>query len=88
MVFCTEFLDGGGLESRCVGRVCGADRALRRTAPSAPYIDNSCSILCYFILHCFVLFCSSQKFKEDQRLTIGIRISLCCLQSFISLETI
>jgi len=24
----------GGLESRCVGRVCGADVAVRRTAPS------------------------------------------------------
>jgi len=28
---------GGGLESRCVGRVYGADGAVRRTAPSAPY---------------------------------------------------
>jgi len=28
MVFCTEFLEGGGLESRCVGRVYGADGAL------------------------------------------------------------
>jgi len=27
---------GGGLESRCVGRVYGADGAVR-TAPSAPY---------------------------------------------------
>jgi len=27
----------GGLESRCVGRVCGADGAVSRTAPSAPY---------------------------------------------------
>jgi len=27
---------GGGLESRCVGRVCGADFAVRRTATSAP----------------------------------------------------
>jgi len=25
---------GGGLESRCVGRVYGADGAVRRTAPS------------------------------------------------------
>ena len=30
---------GGGLESSCVGRVYGADGAVRRrTAPSAPYI--------------------------------------------------
>jgi len=28
---------GGGLESRCVGRVYGADGAMRRTTPSAPY---------------------------------------------------
>jgi len=28
---------GGGLESRCVGRVYGADGAVRLTAPSAPY---------------------------------------------------
>ena len=28
---------GGGLESSCVGRVYGADGAVRRTAPSAPY---------------------------------------------------
>jgi len=30
---------GGGLESRCVGRVYGADGAVRlsRTTPSAPY---------------------------------------------------
>jgi len=83
-----SFWMGGGLESRCVGRAYGADHALRRTAPSAPYIDNSCSILCYFILYCFVLFCSSQKFKKDQRLTLFTRISQCCLQSFISLETI
>jgi len=27
---------GGGLESRCVGLVYGADGAVRRTAPSAP----------------------------------------------------
>ena len=27
---------GGGLESRCVGRVYGADGAVRRTAPFAP----------------------------------------------------
>jgi len=27
----------GGLESRCVGRVYGADGAVCRTAPSAPY---------------------------------------------------
>jgi len=27
---------GGGLESRWVGRVNGADDAVRRTAPSAP----------------------------------------------------
>jgi len=31
MVFCTEFLDGGGLESRYVGRVCCADGAARLT---------------------------------------------------------
>ena len=28
---------GGGLESRCVGRVYGADVAVRRTATSVPY---------------------------------------------------
>jgi len=28
---------GGGLESRCVGRVYGADGAVHVTAPSAPY---------------------------------------------------
>jgi len=28
MVFCTEFLEGGGLESRCVGRVYGGDGAV------------------------------------------------------------
>jgi len=28
---------GGGLESRCVGRVCGADGAVPCRAPSAPY---------------------------------------------------
>jgi len=27
----------GGLENLCVGRVCGADGAVRCTAPSAPY---------------------------------------------------
>ena len=32
-----SFRMGGGLESRCVGRVCGADGAVRRTAPSAPH---------------------------------------------------
>jgi len=31
-----SFWMGGGLESRCVGRVYGADVAARRTAPSAP----------------------------------------------------
>jgi len=33
------FWMGGGLESRCVGRVYGADGAVRQsyTAPSAPY---------------------------------------------------
>ena len=35
--FCApSFWMGGGLESRCVGRVYGADGAVR-TAPSAPY---------------------------------------------------
>jgi len=29
---------GGGLESRCVGRIFGADGAVRRTAPSVPKI--------------------------------------------------
>jgi len=33
MVFCTEFWMGGRLESRCIGRVYGADGAVRRTAP-------------------------------------------------------
>jgi len=28
---------GGGLESRCVGRVCGADGAVRRMSTSAPH---------------------------------------------------
>jgi len=31
------FWVGGGLESRCVGRVYGADVAMRRTATSAPH---------------------------------------------------
>jgi len=30
-----SFLMGGGLESRGVGHVCGADVAIRRTAPAA-----------------------------------------------------
>ena len=34
MVFCTEFFGmGGGLESRCVGRVYGADGAVRLQHP-------------------------------------------------------
>jgi len=32
-----SFWKGGGLESRCVGRVYGADSAVRRKARSAPY---------------------------------------------------
>jgi len=32
-----SFWMGGGLKSRCVGRVYGADGAVSRTAPSAPY---------------------------------------------------
>jgi len=28
---------GGGLESRCIGHVCGVDGAVHRTAPSALY---------------------------------------------------
>jgi len=32
-----SFWTGGGLEGRCVGRVYGADVAVRHTAPSAPY---------------------------------------------------
>ena len=32
-----SFWMGGGIESRCVGRVYGVDGALRRTAPSALY---------------------------------------------------
>jgi len=32
-----NFWMGGGHERRCVGRVYGADGAVRRTAPSAPY---------------------------------------------------
>ena len=32
-----SFWMGGGLESSCVGRVYGADGAMRRTAPSVPY---------------------------------------------------
>ena len=31
MVFCNDFLMGGGLESRCVGRVYGADGAVHGT---------------------------------------------------------
>jgi len=31
MVFCTDFWMGGGLESRCVGRVYGADGAVRES---------------------------------------------------------
>jgi len=31
MVFCTEFWMGGGLESRFVGRVYGADGTMRRS---------------------------------------------------------
>jgi hypothetical protein len=38
MVFCTEFWMGGGLESRCVGRVYGADGAVRRTVPQFLYV--------------------------------------------------
>ena len=33
MVFCTGFWVGGGLESRCVGRVYGADVAVRCRKP-------------------------------------------------------
>jgi hypothetical protein len=33
-----SFWMGGGLESRCVGRVYGTDGAVRRTAPSAPSV--------------------------------------------------
>ena len=32
-----SFWKGGGLESRCVGRMYGADGVVRRTAPSAPH---------------------------------------------------
>jgi len=32
-----SFWMGGGLESLCVGRVCGVDVAVSRTAPFAPY---------------------------------------------------
>ena len=32
-----DFWMGGGPESCCVGRLYGADGAVRRTAPSAPY---------------------------------------------------
>jgi len=42
MVFCTEFWMGGGLESRCVGRVYGADGAVHGTAPSAPAQKTIC----------------------------------------------
>ena len=31
-----SFWMGGGLESCCLGRVCGMDGAVRRTAPSKP----------------------------------------------------
>jgi len=31
---------GGGLESRCIGRVYGADGEVRRTAPSALYTQR------------------------------------------------
>ena len=30
MVFCTEFVDGCDLESRCLGRVYGADGAVHK----------------------------------------------------------
>jgi len=33
----SSFWMGGGLESRCIGRVYSADGAVRRTAPSALY---------------------------------------------------
>ena len=36
MVFCTDFWMGGGLESRCVGRVYGADGAVRRHGSIRP----------------------------------------------------
>ena len=32
-----SFWMGGGVESCCVGLVCGADGAVRRTTPSAPH---------------------------------------------------
>jgi len=32
-----SFWIDGGLESRCLGGVCGADGAVRRTTPSAPH---------------------------------------------------
>ena len=35
-----SFWMGGGLESRCVGRVYGADGAVRRTAPSGNSTSN------------------------------------------------
>ena len=36
--YAPSFCTGGGLESRCVGRVCGADGAVRRhTVRSAPH---------------------------------------------------
>jgi len=32
-----SFWMGGGLQSRCIGRLYGADGAVRHTTPAAPY---------------------------------------------------
>jgi len=41
MVFCTDIWMGSGLESRCVGRVCGADGAVRmQSQGNIPNISN------------------------------------------------
>jgi len=39
--YAPSFWMSGGLESRCVGRVYGADGAVNGTAPSAPYTRPS-----------------------------------------------
>ena len=36
-----SFWMGGGLESRCVGRVCGADGAVHRTIPSKNSVQKT-----------------------------------------------
>jgi len=49
-----SFWMGGGLESRCLGRVYGADGAVRRTVPSAPYTRLTISIISHTIIYSFL----------------------------------